>query len=97
MAEANTDERVLRVPSNEEGKFDEYKVSDFTDEQKVLYSRLDMVVREGNALKLQAEEKDIVAKVISDQLLQSLKPDGNETKEEENASSGKAKSKSSSQ
>ena len=88
MAEANKDERTL-VMKSETGEDVTYQVSDMNDEAKLLYTKIEILSKESQTIKTNAEfgleKNDILQKHYLEVLKPLLDSDESETEEVEDA------------
>ena len=88
MAEANKDERTL-VMKSETGEDVTYQVADMNDEAKLLYTKIEILSKESQTIKTNAEfgleKNDILQKYYLEVLKPLLDSDESETEEVEDA------------
>ena len=73
MAEANTDERTL-VIKDEEDKETVYKVAEMTEEAQLLYAKLELIGKDTQTIKANAEFKLEQNEILQKHYLEALKP-----------------------
>lgn len=73
MAEANTDERTL-VIKDEEDKETVYKVAEMTEEAQLLYAKLELIGKDSQTVKANAEFKLEQNDILQKHYLEALKP-----------------------
>lgn len=73
MAEANTDERTL-VIKDDENKETVYKVSEMKEEAKILYSKLELIGKESQTVKANAEFKLEQNDILQKHYLEAIRP-----------------------
>ena len=88
MAEANKDERTL-VMKSETGEDVTYQVADMNDEAKLLYTKIEILSKESQTIKTNAEFGLEKNDILQNHYLEVLKPlldsDESETEEVEDA------------
>tara|TARA_B100001057_G_C22839675_1_gene946568 strand:- start:2298 stop:2585 length:288 start_codon:yes stop_codon:yes gene_type:complete len=73
MAEANIDERTL-ILKDEAGKEVTYKVSDMTEEAKVIYAKLEIVGKDSQSVRTNAEFKLEQNDILQKHYVEAIKP-----------------------
>ena len=73
MAEANTDERTL-VLKDEDEKETVYKVSEMTEEAQVLYAKLELIGKDSQTVKANAEFKLEQNDILQKHYLEAIRP-----------------------
>ncbi len=84
MAEANTDERTLVIKDDEDVET-VYKVSEMTEEAQVLYAKLELIGKDSQTVKANAEFKLEQNDILQKHYLEAIRPllSSNEEKTEE--------------
>jgi|TARA_A100001015_G_scaffold148_1_gene193 hypothetical protein len=92
MAEANIDERTL-ILKDEAGEEVTYKVADMSEEAKVIYAKLEIVGKDSQSVRANAEFKleqnDILQKHYVEAIKPLLSSEEEKTEEVEDAKSKK--------
>ena len=73
MAEANTDERTL-VIKDEEEKETVYKVSEMKEEAQILYAKLELIGKDSQTVKANAEFKLEQNDILQKHYLEAIRP-----------------------
>ena len=73
MAEANIDERTL-ILKDEEGKEVTYKVADMSDEAKIIYAKLEIVGKDSQSVRTNAEFKLEQNDILQKHYVEAIKP-----------------------
>ena len=73
MAEANTDERTL-VIKDDENKETVYKVSEMKEEAKILYAKLELIGKDSQTVKANAEFKLEQNEILQKHYLEAIRP-----------------------
>ena len=73
MADANKDERTLII-NDESGDNTTYKVSDMSDEARLLYAKIEIISKESSITKANAEFKLEQNGILQKHYLEAIKP-----------------------
>ena len=73
MAEANIDERTL-ILKNEAGEEVPYKVADMSEEAKVIYAKLEIVGKDSQSVRTNAEFKLEQNDILQKHYVEAIKP-----------------------
>ena len=73
MAEANIDERTV-ILKDEEGKEVTYKVADMSDEAKIIYAKLEIVGKDSQSVRTNAEFKLEQNDILQKHYVEAIKP-----------------------
>ena len=73
MAEANIDERTL-ILKNEAGEEVTYKVADMSEEAKVIYAKLEIVGKDSQSVRTNAEFKLEQNDILQKHYVEAIKP-----------------------
>ena len=73
MAEANIDERTLRL-LDEEGKEGTYRVAEMSEEAQVIYAKLEIIGKDSQSVKTNAEFKLEQNDILQKHYVEAIKP-----------------------